>query len=354
MPRPERLLKLREQRQNVNTFEYEQDFSQSVDLLKKLRSFGRRRIDKKLVLSWLDGDQLQKEIVTKILLSYNPRELLKLFTKEELIVVFFKLTNYNLRSLLLETIFLHKDCKNIFLEIFRLKRDNGIYINDIFVRIMRNYLYSNIIPNFEKKHGQSEFELDRPEKVNPEYLVLGDKSRRIVDIEDYNQKTKKLTEISRILSKEFKSEFLGIVIYGSLYKGYSNSKSDIDYYLLSKDPKIAKRFKDLAKESKLQLCNAGLVFDPSVVPVTGLGILFKCLFFGDKKGLLDIQRNVFSRLDESTWDNIRKSELEDEFSFEKAFVRGNLGSRERRRILARVAMNALPDYETMKKQLGLN
>ncbi|MCX8190146.1 MAG: hypothetical protein N3F05_02880 [Candidatus Diapherotrites archaeon] len=167
---------------------------------------------------------------------------------------------------------------------------------------------------------------------------------------------KPLREAATQLKREYEDKFIGIVILGSLAKGYARAGSDIDYALIASDSSAEKRLKEIAKEMRLRLCEHGHFINPFSEQNKTLAPLFCGLFIGDRRALIETQRNVFIRFLNSPekWGSVREEILNHELKIEKSLHRivETKSSDERKRKIA-AALRVPPPYEEMKKLLGL-
>ncbi|MEM4598261.1 MAG: HEAT repeat domain-containing protein [Candidatus Diapherotrites archaeon] len=166
-----------------------------------------------------------------------------------------------------------------------------------------------------------------------------------------------LREASSQLKKEFGGSFIGIVILGSIAKGYALSRGDVDYALIASDPLVEKRLKEIAKERGINLCRQGYFINPKSEQNKTIAPLFCGLFLGDRKAMIEAQRQAFMKFANSPekWEKIRLEIFEHELKIEKSFSRlraKNFSEEKRRKIAA--ALRVPPPYEQMKKILGIS
>ncbi|PKL72214.1 hypothetical protein CVV26_02610, partial [Candidatus Kuenenbacteria bacterium HGW-Kuenenbacteria-1] len=175
----------------------------------------------------------------------------------------------------------------------------------------------------------------------PSFATIFDKglSERILKIEKIVEK----------LKKEYKENFIGLVIFGSTSKGYYTPESDLDWGIIAKNKEVSTRFINLA--SSLSLCGehyAGV--DNKNQIKENKETLYYGLFFGDSKKLLEIQKETFKTLDKKEWDAIRKNILENETNLEKAGDRFFLEEEKLDEIKQSAALLRVPpSYEEMLK-----
>ena len=134
------------------------------------------------------------------------------------------------------------------------------------------------------------------------------------------KRIERLQEISSILQKEFKDDFIGITVFGSTAKGYMLPTSDLDYAVIANDKKVLERFRELAKD--LNLCQEHYV-TPS--EKNGLDPLFYGIFFGDHKKLAEIQYRAVKGMSEEEWEKVREKIYLNETNLSKAFSRFGIG-----------------------------
>jgi len=167
-----------------------------------------------------------------------------------------------------------------------------------------------------------------------------------LETEQLAERIKKLQEITQKLKDKFGSKFIGLTIFGSTAKGYSNKRSDLDWGIIAKDKEVLDEFKNIAAES-FHLCHehyAGV--DERNRTLSHLDVLFCGLFFGDQKELRKIQEIALQDMDEESWDTIRKDIMENETNLFKAVQRFEIQEEEIRKIkqLA-VLLRAPPSYK---------
>jgi len=168
------------------------------------------------------------------------------------------------------------------------------------------------------------------------------------------ERTETLKAVSSQLKREFGEEFTGIVVFGSLAKGYARPESDIDYGVIASTPKPVKRFRELAREKGLPLCDEHYVNSGEKSSKT-TAMLFNGLFFGDRKALKKSQRAAFIRIESpQEWNRVRRQIFKNETHLETAFKRlGITSKREQQRLKAAAALRVPPPYNEMKKLLGI-
>lgn len=148
-----------------------------------------------------------------------------------------------------------------------------------------------------------------------------------------------LQHIVRGCEQKFKDRFVGLVVVGSLDKGYFDidSESDLDAVILAKDYEVAEYvydegiFVDMcrgimiakAKEKGGKLCD-GYVNINDELDDEESAFLFYGLFFGNREKLLDLQKKILNNVDEKKWDEIRKCILGAQTKLFKAAKRFNM------------------------------
>jgi len=167
------------------------------------------------------------------------------------------------------------------------------------------------------------------------------------------KRAKTFDEISSKMKRKFGAGFTGIVVFGSMAKGYANPESDVDYAVIASNPVAASAFKDFCKNKGLPLCIDHYV-NPKEYNTSNAAPLFYGLFFGDRKALRRAQRSTFSRMNEEQWNTVRSRILENEAQLTKAFERfGITSKKEQQRLKAAAALRVPPPYKEMKQLLDL-
>jgi len=186
------------------------------------------------------------------------------------------------------------------------------------------YRLVHIEPWELKKFDNNNFPKTTPsknKKNNREFLIANQKS---IFANPYTKEIMKnissLQEISKTLEKEFDT-YVGIIIVGSLWKGYFQPTSDIDWSILYKDQESGKdscsirpRFIELAKNRNINLCSKNTSIDTLCTDelisesedydkLNGI-ILFNGLFFGNQKELVTIQKQYLDNTNERHWEQI--------------------------------------------------
>ena len=191
-------------------------------------------------------------------------------------------------------------------------------------------------------------------KIRGRSLLLGKRVPFMAsaNLPDVLARMKQLNGIAQSLRGEFGKKFVGIVVFGSMAKGYATAYSDVDYAILATDDVIGKRFRELARKQNVPLCKEHYV-NPFRANETNVAPLFYGWFFGNKKALNEVQREAIKNMNEEEWENIREEILIHESTLYKAFERYRIGEREKRRVQAAAALRVPPSLGEMKKLLGL-
>lgn len=161
--------------------------------------------------------------------------------------------------------------------------------------------------------------------------------------------------ISQELKRKFGNQFTGIVIFGSMAKGYATPKSDVDYAVIASNRLAASEFRKMVKARGLPLCREHYI-NPNEKGNDSIAPLFYGLFFGDRGQLRREQRNVLARFGKNpkAWDRLREEILGRETNLEKAFERAGITSRaEQQRLMAAAALRVPPPLAEMKRILGI-
>jgi len=194
-------------------------------------------------------------------------------------------------------------------------------------------------------------------KISEKRLLLSERMPFVATphLPEVLKRTKDLKTVSKQLKDEFGDGYTGLVVFGSIAKGYATPKSDVDYAVIGSNPEIAKRFRVLSKEANLPLCFEHYVNPEKHSDLSNVASLFYGLFFGDRKLLRQAQKEVFSKMTEEEWTEIRQEILYHETNLYKAFERFWIRNpREQQRLKAAAALRVPPPYKEMKKLLGLN
>lgn len=171
---------------------------------------------------------------------------------------------------------------------------------------------------------------------------------------ELSEKIIALENISQLVKDKFGDKFIGLTIFGSMSKGYANKKSDLDWGFIAENKEAAECFNDLVELSpNLRPCDWGRYS-------VGLGAgdpieqhqdaLFYGLFFGDRKQLLKLQKEVLNNISEEDWDKIRKHIMEHETNLDKIAHRVEIKNSELEQIRQISALLRVPlSYnETLK------
>lgn len=163
----------------------------------------------------------------------------------------------------------------------------------------------------------------------------------------------KLQDISQKLQQEFGNEFTGIVIFGSTSRGYLAEKSDLDWGIMAKNKIVSRRFRELA--SDLPLCKEHYIgVGAGGEILENQDILYKGLFFGDRKGLVELQVSTLENMSEKQWEQVRREIWRNEvIHLQKIAERFEIDVHELEKIKQAAALLRVPPpYEEAKKILA--
>ena len=153
------------------------------------------------------------------------------------------------------------------------------------------------------------------------------------------------------MKKKFKDDFIGVVVVGSVSKGYfyKDEGSDIDGIVIARDKSAVEYFKNEAKSIGMcrgldECFGAGYigVDDEYKILYGDPGGLFKGIFFGDRRKLLKAQKKVLADEDKRGWDKIREHILHTETSLGKAARRFDIFDVELKKIKQFIALLKVP------------
>lgn len=119
---------------------------------------------------------------------------------------------------------------------------------------------------------------------------------------------KKVKKIVQKLSNKYKSDFIGLIIFGSTFKGSYSLDSDLDFRLIGKNKQILSDFREFANNEKLILDSYSKSFlNPydKYESKENFGVLYYGLFFGNYNKLINAQKHILSEINDSQWDIIR-------------------------------------------------
>ena len=176
----------------------------------------------------------------------------------------------------------------------------------------------------------------------------------------------KLSDVIENLRKDY-PELVGLVVLGSLSKGYWRPGNDLDWGLVfdgenpisaSRVEKIKSDFKRLAREAAFPPClgedHRSLV--ASKIPrddYVTLEIVFNGLFFGDRKRMVEVQTEILSNINQNRWRRIQDVWINNLNNYDKMVGRFGLSEGETTLIKnLRVLLWRLPDLETMRKEIA--
>lgn len=163
------------------------------------------------------------------------------------------------------------------------------------------------------------------------------------DMPKLADKLLKLDEIAKKLQEKYKDKFIGFTVIGSTHKGYSEPKSDIDYVMLgskSENKELLGKFQELVEKTGLNPCKIlgsylGAKSGYSQLikeDFRGRAItrLFQGIFFGNRKKLIEFQKQALDAITEKEWNKVRKEIMNKETNLEKVAIRfGIFGARSR-------------------------
>lgn len=174
-----------------------------------------------------------------------------------------------------------------------------------------------------------------------------------------------LNDIVQTLREKYPTELVGLVILGSLSKGYWTPESDIDWGLIFNNnqtiistetiEKAKIDFQNLAEKNSFRLCKDHSLDASSInqEDYSSFELVFNGLFFGDREQLLKIQKNILNNIDENDWRMIQDIWIENLENYEKMSERFDLTPLEARLVKGlRNFLWHLPDFETMKKEFA--
>ncbi|MEM4598753.1 MAG: hypothetical protein QW400_03635 [Candidatus Diapherotrites archaeon] len=171
------------------------------------------------------------------------------------------------------------------------------------------------------------------------------------------EKARELKAIDLQLRKKFGRSYVGMIVRGSMAKGYFAPESDIDVIFIGTNPKIEMKAIKLCKVHGIRLDAGTRFINPEAVMPRERHIIlekiFAGIFFGDIKALRSLQTKVFKGMSKSEWELLRGTIMNKEIAnLEKAFERfGITDPAEKRRIIASIGYRLPPSYEEMKKLL---
>lgn len=169
------------------------------------------------------------------------------------------------------------------------------------------------------------------------------------------EKARELKAIDLQLRKKFGQSYVGMVVRGSMAKGYFAPESDIDVVFIGTTPKIEIKAHKLCKTHGIRLDAGTRFINPEAVMPRERHIIlekiFAGIFFGDIRALRSLQMKVFRGMSRSEWELLRSTIMNKEVAnLEKAFERfGITDPAEKRRIIASIGYRLPPSYEEMKK-----
>ncbi|MCX8189864.1 MAG: hypothetical protein N3F05_01395 [Candidatus Diapherotrites archaeon] len=201
---------------------------------------------------------------------------------------------------------------------------------------------------------------DLPEHQTKKYLLTRRKPYLATPfIKSFFEKANKLKAINNQLKLKFGRGYVGMIVRGSMAKGYFVPQSDIDVVFIGTAPRLEMKALQLCRKYGLKLDAATRLINPKAVmprerPII-LEKIFSGIFFGDKKALKSLQMKIFRGMSKDEWELLRSTIFNKEAAnFEKAFERfGIRDPNEKRRIIVAIGYRLPPKYEEMKKLLGI-
>ncbi|PIS09061.1 hypothetical protein COT75_03580, partial [Candidatus Beckwithbacteria bacterium CG10_big_fil_rev_8_21_14_0_10_34_10] len=153
---------------------------------------------------------------------------------------------------------------------------------------------------------------------------------------------------------------IGLVVLGSLSKGYWIPGRDIDWGLVFKEGSSEKKtdlitnnFKKAVDSLGFRLCqNNSLPTSDNYMEVdpSKLEIVFNGLFFGNRKELGKVQKKILEKINQSKWREIQQVWEDSLNNYSKMAGRFGLGQEEIDLVInSRILLWSLPDLETMRQ-----
>lgn len=196
---------------------------------------------------------------------------------------------------------------------------------------------------FKELEERERIEEGKRKREKPAPYLLASKKPLFATLfpEELAKKLTKLQEIQQELEKEFGSKFIGIVVLGSLEKGYSEPKSNLDYGIIAENLEVSSAFRKLADYRGLEPCCESYV-GPNMPGTMGdKDILFRGLFFGNRKKLIELQLKALQEISSGEWDGFRQTMMR-ETNLRKAQERFNVNEKEFEKTKEAVALLRMP------------
>lgn len=166
----------------------------------------------------------------------------------------------------------------------------------------------------------------------------------------------KLDKIAKKLQEKYKDKFIGFTVIGSTHKGYSEPKSDIDYAMLgskSENKKLLGKFQELAEKARLKPCGViksylgaksgySQLIEKEGLRGKGITRLFRGIFFGNRKKLIEFQKQALDAITKEEWNKAREEITDTETELEKAAERFGIATQKLRQIEANVTILRTP------------
>lgn len=154
------------------------------------------------------------------------------------------------------------------------------------------------------------------------------------------------------MKENFKDDFVGVMVVGSINKGYFSEQegSDVDVIVIAKGKKEVNYFIDSAAGSMRICYGLDVCFGAGHIGIDDrYGIkygnpsgLFYGIFLGDRQKLLKLQKKVLENEDNNGWDKIRMDIVDNETSLGKAARRFDIRDSELEKIKQFVALLKIP------------
>jgi len=215
--------------------------------------------------------------------------------------------------------------------------------DDFLERETASYLYTKI-----EQERNKFFKHDKKTKLSEKLLSSRKPLFATTHVSELAKKILLLDDVSKILQEKYKDKFIGFVVFGSTSGGYSLPKSDIDYMLTglkAEDKKNHDEFKSLIRDLNLKPCPLYSKYvDTETLEENMLHTsqLFQGLFFGNRKKLLELQKQVLKKINETNWNRIRKGIANVETNLEKATERFKIKDKKLRQIKTNIAILRTP------------
>jgi HEAT repeat protein len=162
------------------------------------------------------------------------------------------------------------------------------------------------------------------------------------------ERLRKLRGIAEKLKERFGDDFIGIVILGSMAKGYLSEESDTDYGIIATDLNVLKEFRKMAEAENLNPCSPHYAEVKENEISGNKNILFCGIFLGDEQKLRKLQKIVIQTTRQDEWDGIRRIIMENETRLFKAAERFNIPDEGMEKIkICAALLRVPPSYDEM-------